>query len=81
MQHKIDKGTSEWDLFQEFWKIHQDYYNPTNISEWEQALKATDEFITKYKDTEFNKFARDLAMAHMNECERKYSNLKGERKE
>lgn len=76
MQQKIEKGTEEFTLFMDFWKLHQDFYEPRTEDEWYQVVNGSDVMFKKYKGTKLEHFAKELIMAHMNECERKYKNAR-----
>lgn len=62
---KFEKGSQEWTLFQDYWKLCQEFWETEGNDEyWQQAVKAADDFIKKYRGkNEF--FARKLASALM----------------
>lgn len=66
---KIEKGTETFDMFQDYWKLIQNNWDVEDNDEyWQEAIRQTDEFYKKYK----TEFAKDLAVAYMNELERRY---------
>lgn len=71
MRNKIEKGTLEWQLFNDFWQLHQNFYQPETEDEWYQSVQATNDLLVKYKGTKLEEFAKDLLLAHLSDCERK----------
>lgn len=48
---KFEKGSSEWYMFQEYWKLCQKFWIPEdNDDYWEEVVKETDDFYKKYKN-------------------------------
>ena len=46
---KFEKGSAEWQFFQDFWKFRQQYYEADNDEEWiEQIRIAGEQIIEKY---------------------------------
>lgn len=65
---KFTKGSEEWIMFNEYFKLCQKYWEPENNDEyWDSLITETDVFYEKYKTD----FSRSLAMALVNEAERK----------
>ena len=82
-EKKLDKGSTEWQFFQDFWRLRQKYYDPDNEpDEWfDEVTKAASKIAEKYKNTEFSKFAGDLVYAHLSDLDRKHRERKdGEEK-
>ena len=69
MKKRLDKTTIEFQMFADYWKIVQDFYEPEDDeSYWSKLIKETNEFYNKYKTD----FAKALIMAFDNEIERKW---------
>ena len=69
-EKKLDKGTPEWQFFQDFWKFRQKYYSPDNNEEWiVEMMHAGESIIEKYKNTDFAKFAQGLIFEHFADIE------------
>lgn len=65
---KLLKGSEEFEMFQDYWKMMQSVWSVENTKEyWEKAVEDIDRFYRKYQ-TEFSK---ELALALANELERK----------
>ena len=65
---KLLKGSEEFEMFQDYWKMMQSVWSVENKKEyWEKVVEDTDRFYRKYQ-TEFSK---ELALALANELERK----------
>ena len=65
---KLLKGSEEFEMFQDYWKMMQSVWSVENTKEyWEKVVGDTDRFYRKYQ-TEFSKV---LALALANELERK----------
>lgn len=65
---KFQKGTEEFQLFKDYWTLIQSYWIPEkNDTYWDDVQKDTAEFYKKYNTS----FAKDLAIAYLNELERK----------
>lgn len=74
MEIKIEKGSTEWQLFQDYWKMYQQFFEP-EVSEayLEEVAKKAREFYEKYKTD----FAKDLAAALVNDVHRKVLAIQG----
>ena len=65
---KLLKGSEEFEMFQDYWKMMQSVWSVENTKEyWEKVVEDTDRFYRKYQ-TEFSK---ELALALANELEMK----------
>lgn len=74
-EKKLEKGSEEWQFFQDFWKFRQKYYIPDNEEDWiVEMMNAGEKLIEKYSKTEFSDFARGLIFEHFAEVERKARN-------
>lgn len=67
MEKKFGKGTEEWQMFTDFWKLCQSYWVPEDKDEyWEQLMKDADSFCKVYN----SEFAKGIALAFINAKER-----------
>ena len=74
LNKRLDKTTKEFDMFQEYWKIIQRFYTPEETDEyWAELNKTLNGFSEKY-----GKFAYDLAIAFLDEQDRKIKGRKPE---
>ena len=49
MQKNFTKGSTEREMFKEFWDMCQRYWEPENNDEyWKSVSEAADEFVQKY---------------------------------
>lgn len=70
---RFDKGSEEWQFFQDFWKFRQQYYEADNEDDWfEEMMKAGEQIIEKYHDTEFGGFAQGLVFSHFDDVETRW---------
>ena len=70
MQKHFEKGTENYELFNDFWKLRQQYYEADNGDDWfVELMNAGEKIIEKYKDTELSKLARNLIFAHFEDVE------------
>lgn len=66
---KFLKGSEEWMMFMDFWKLCQDYWEPEESQEyWENASESIMSFGRKYESMIF---ARIIALALMDYLEAK----------
>lgn len=72
MKKKLLSGTEEWQFFQDFWHFRQIYYEVESESEFKELMKAGENLITKYANTDFSKFARGLVFEHFGFVEQKW---------
>lgn len=69
MRKQLTKADAEFQMFSDYYKIYQDFYEPEdNDNYWQELIRAVDEFYKKYK----TKLAKDLAIAYMNSREAIY---------
>lgn len=74
LKKKLDKTTKEFEMFQEYWKIIQDFYIPEETYEyWEEINRTLNEFSRRH-----GKFAYGLAIAFLDEQDRKIKGRKPE---
>ena len=58
---KFEKGSHEWHMFLDYWKLCQKFWIPENNDEyWEAATGETRKFYKKYRDVDLG---RQLALA------------------
>lgn len=58
---RFEKGSPEWMMFQDFWKLTQRFYIPENTVEyWEEISEEADAFYRRNKDVPLS---RELAIA------------------
>ena len=70
---KFEKGSEEWQFFQEFWKFRQQYYEADNEDDWFVCMMNDGEkIIEKYKNTEFSKFVQSLVFIHFEDVEMRW---------
>lgn len=64
---KIVKGSEEWQMFQDFWKLAQEIWEPEDTDEyWESVDKKTKVFYEKYHTL----YAREFAIGITNALDR-----------
>lgn len=69
-EQKFQKGSEQWQFFQDFWQFRQKYYKPDNEEEWFiELMNVGEEIIEKYQNTEFAKFAQSLVFSHFEDVE------------
>ena len=72
-EKKLEKGSDEWQFFQDFWKFRQQYYDADNEEDWFIELMHNGEaIIEKYHNTEFAKFAQSLVFSHFEDVEMRW---------
>lgn len=65
---KLQKGTEEFEMFRDYWKMLEENLGVEDSEAyWNKVIEDTDAFYRKY-ETEFSK---ELALALINELERK----------
>lgn len=69
MQKRFEKGTENYELFNDYWKLRQQYYEPDNDEQFEELREAGERIIKKYQSTELAKLARNLVFAHFEDVE------------
>ncbi|MCI9201470.1 MAG: hypothetical protein HFI03_13970 [Lachnospiraceae bacterium] len=61
---KFEKGSCEWYMFQDYWKLCQKFWFPEDNNEyWDEVIKETNDFYKKYKEIEL---AENIALAFIN---------------
>lgn len=70
---KIVKGSEEWQMFQDFWKLAQEIWEPEDTDEyWEAVDKKTKVFYEKYHTL----YARGFAIGIINALDSVYKERK-----
>ena len=62
MRKKLEKQDKEWQMFADYYKIYQDFYEPEdNDKYWEALMTASCEFANKYN----TEFAKNIMIEYM----------------
>ena len=73
MKKELKKGDTEYEIFNDYWKIVKEYNIPEDADEyWERLINASDEFYKKYDC----QYATDLILAFITSRETIWKNLK-----
>ena len=76
---KFEKGSEEWQFFNDYYKFRQQFYEADNNEEWFQAMvNAGDELISKYANTNIAKYVQSLVLSHLEDVELRWMNKKVE---
>lgn len=69
---KLEKGSDEWQFFQDFWRFRQQYYDPEDKDEWfDELVNESTLLYEKYKNTQFKEFVKQLIIAHIDDVDRR----------
>ncbi len=79
MKKKIEKGSAEFNLFNEFWSFRKEYYAADNDEWWDEAIEEATKRVEKYRGTDLEGFAYSLYIAHLNDADKKFRESKGVR--
>lgn len=61
---EIAKNSIEWELHQDFWKLHKEFAEPENTQEWcDKMLDEAIAFSQKYEGTELYELANSISVA------------------
>lgn len=72
MKQKFEKGSEMFFMFQDYWKLIQDFWTVEDNKEyWEDFVEAADEFYKKYP----TQYAKALAIALIDDRERSYREM------
>ena len=72
---KFEKGSEEWQFFNDYYKFRQQFYEAEKEEEWFQELmKSGETLIEKYSKTNISKFAQSLVFCHFEDVERRWKN-------
>lgn len=67
------KGSKEFEMFHDFWRIYQDYYTPEDDDGyWRAVISACENFYKKY-DMEF---AKKLSLTFLDDLDKRYREMK-----
>lgn len=76
---KFEKGSEEWQFFNDYYKFRQQFYEADNNEEWFQVMvNAGDELISKYANTSIDKYVQSLVLSHLEDVELRWMNKKVE---
>lgn len=71
---RFEKGSEEWLMFQDYWKLCQKYWGVENSDQyWDELIKESNEFLKKY---EIIPLARIISNAFLDTQEEKCKNNK-----
>lgn len=69
-EQKFQKGSKEWMMFQDFWKLCQKYWIVEDGDEyWDSLVDNAGDFVRRYDNTHF---AKELAYGFVESQEVKY---------
>ena len=72
---KFEKGSEEWQFFNDYYKFLQQFYEADNEEEWFQKLmESGEELIKKYAQTNISKYVQSLVFSHFEDGERRWKN-------
>lgn len=71
MQKRIEKGSEEYQFFQDYWKFRQQYYQAEGDSWWEDTIRAANMLYKKYEKTAIAEYAKTMISAHMEDVDRR----------
>ena len=70
---KFEKGSEEWQFFNDYYKFRQQYYEADNEEQWfEELVHVGEEIIEKYHNTEIAKFVQSLVFSHFEDVEMRW---------
>ena len=70
---KFEKGSEEWQFFNDYYKFRQQYYEADNEEQWfEEMVHVGEEIIEKYQNTEISKFVQSLVFSHFEDVEMRW---------
>ena len=70
---KFEKGSEEWQFFNDYYKFRQQYYEADNGEQWfEEMVHVGEEIIEKYHNTEIAKFVQSLVFSHFEDVEMRW---------
>lgn len=72
-EKKFEKGSDEWQFFQDFWRFRQQYYEADNTDDWfTEMMNDGEQIIEKYAKAECAKFAQQLILSHFEDVEMRW---------
>ena len=70
---KFEKGSEEWQFFNDYYKFRQQYYEADNGEKWfEEMVRVGEKIIEKYHNTETAKFVQSLMFSHFEDVEMRW---------
>ena len=73
MRRELKKGDTEYDLFNDYWKLMKEFNIPEDADEyWTELINASDEFCKKYDC----QYAMDIMLAFIKSRDTICKNLK-----
>ena len=70
---KFEKGSEEWQFFNDYYTFRQQYYEADNGEKWfEEMVRVGEEIIEKYHNTEIAKFVQSLVFSHFEDVEMRW---------
>lgn len=70
---KFEKGSEEWQFFNDYYKFRQQYYEADDDEEWfEKMMEIGEMLIEKYTGTNISEYAKNLVFSHFEDVERRY---------
>lgn len=70
---KFEKGSEEWQFFNDYYKFRQQFYEADNGEEWfEKMVESGTKLCQKYQNTNIAKYVQKLVLAHMDDAEERY---------
>ena len=73
MRRELKKGDTEYDLFNDYWKLMKEFNIPEDAYEyWTELINASDEFCKKYDC----QYAMDIMLAFIKSRETIWKSLK-----
>ena len=74
MKRKIDKNSTLFNFFRDYYAFIQEFAVPENKDMfWDNLMKAANDLTKKYKDIE--DYCKDLCWAHIRALERQYKQM------
>lgn len=72
---KFEKGSEEWQFFNDYYKFRQQFYEAEDNEDWFQGMvNAGDELISKYANTSIYKYVQSLVLSHLEDVELRWMN-------
>lgn len=77
MEKKIERGSEEWQFFQDYYNFRQKFYEPEITEEWfEKLSKEADKMSKKYENTSIKEYVKSMILAHLEDIDRRYKREK-----
>ena len=73
MEKKFEKGSENWQFFQDYYRFRQKYFEADNDTEFfEKMVLAATELRKKYENMEISEYVNQMIIAHMDDVDRRY---------